>query len=133
MKQPPITLDQLKTMACAPLNQHLFPEEIKIKKRSKYNNVKVEFDGKIFDSQKECNVYVGLRMRLIAGEINNLQLQVPYSLNEGGTFSYTYIADFQYIENGKIIVSDCKGFLTNVYKKKAKLMLKIYGITILEV
>ena len=132
MKQPPITLSDLKGMACAPLNQHLFEEEIKVKKRSKYNNVKVEFDNILFDSQKECNVYIALRMRLVAGEITDLELQVPYSLNEGGAFSYTYYADFQYIENGKLITADCKGFITAVYKKKKKLMQKIHNITILE-
>lgn len=120
-------------MACAPLNQHLFPEEIKIKKRSKYNNVKVDFDRHTFDSQKECNVYIGLRMRLIAGEISNLQLQVKYELNEGGTHSYKYIADFVHVENGKIVVTDAKGFRTTVFKKKAKLMLQVWGITVVEV
>ena len=34
MKQPPITLKDLKGMACAPLNQHLFEEikKVKVKK-----------------------------------------------------------------------------------------------------
>ena len=132
MKAALITLADLKNMACAPLNQHLFIEPVKVKKRSKYNNVKVEFDGYVFDSQKECNVYIALRMRITAGEITDLKLQVPYSLNEGGAFSYTYIADYTYIENGILIVADCKGFKTVTYKKKKKLMQKVYNITILE-
>ena len=132
MKQPPITLSDLKGMACAPLNQHLFEEEVKVKKRSKYNNVKVEFDGYVFDSQKECNVYIALRMRITAGEITGLELQVPYELNEGGSHSYKYIADFEYIENGVKITADAKGFKTAVYRKKKKLMLKVWGIEILE-
>ena len=132
MKAAPITLADLKNMACAPLNQHLFIEPVKVKKRSKYNNVKVEFDGYVFDSQKECNVYIALRMRITAGEIKDLKLQVPYSLNEGGAFSYTYISDFTYIENGILIVADAKGFRTAVYKKKKKLMQKVHNITILE-
>lgn len=119
-------------MACISRNPHLLEPEKKIIKRSKYGNVKVFFDEHTFDSQKECNVYIGLRMRLIAGEISNLQLQVKYSLNEGGAFTYTYIADFEYIENGKLITADAKGFRTVVYRKKKKLMLKVWGIEILE-
>ena len=129
----PIQLSDLKNSACAHLNQHLFVEvEKKVKKRSKYNNVKVEFGGYVFDSQKECNVYIALRMRLVAGEITDLKLQVPYELNEGGTHSYKYFADFEYIENGKLITADAKGFKTAVYNKKKKLMQKVYGIEIIE-
>ena len=132
MKQLPITLSDLKGMACAPLNQHLFEEEVKIKKRSKYNNVKVEFDNILFDSQKECNVYIALRMRLVAGEITDLKLQIPYELNEGGSHSYKYFSDFTYLEKGILVVADAKGFRTAVYKKKKRLMQKVYGIEILE-
>jgi hypothetical protein len=95
-------------------------------------NVKVEFDGHVFDSKRECSRYIQLRMLLVAGEITDLNLQVPYELNEGGTHSLKYVADFVYIRNGSEVIEDSKGYKTVVYKKKRKLMLKLYGIEILE-
>ena len=135
MKRDPVTLDAIKNTAAGRLesNKHLFEVGKKKEKRSKYNNVKVEFDNYSFDSQHECSVYIGLRMRLRAKEISDLRLQVPYELNEGGSHSYKYIADFTFIENGIEQIWDAKGFRTSVYKKKAKLMLKVFGITIIEV
>ena len=62
--------------------------------------------------------------------ITNLRTQVKFELNEGGTFSYKYVADFTYFEKGILIVEDCKGFLTPVFKKKAKLMKRVHNITI---
>ncbi len=113
------------------MNQHLVEE--KPKKRSKYNNVKVEFDGHQFDSQKECNHYIVLRARLKAEEITDLRLQVEYELNEGGSHSLKYIADFVYLENGIVKVVDVKGYRTAIYKKKCKLMEKVHGIEIIEI
>ena len=45
----------------------------------------------------------------------------------------TYLADFVYKENGKEVVEDTKGFRTEVYKIKKKLMAYIYQIEIKEV
>ena len=130
--KPPIQLSDLKKTACAHLNQHLFEVEKKVKKRSKYNNVKVELDGHVFDSIKECNVYIQLRMLLRANEISDLRLQAEYELNEGGTHSLKYFADFEYIENGIKRTVDVKGFRTKVYLKKKRLMQKVHGIEIIE-
>ena len=128
----PIQLSDLKKTACAHLNQHLFVEVEKVKKRSKYNNVRVELDGHLFDSQRECNYYIQLRMLLRANKISDLRLQVEYQLNEGGTHSLKYRADFVYWDNGVEKVVDVKGFRTKVYLKKKRLMKKIYGIDLIE-
>jgi hypothetical protein len=101
--------------------------------KSKYSAVKTEVDGIKFPSKKEAKRYGQLKMLLLAKEITDLRLQVPYELNPGGTFSYKYIADFVYNDKaGKEIIEDCKGFRTAVYRKKAKLMKKVYGIEIKE-
>jgi hypothetical protein len=42
------------------------------------------------------------------------------------------VADFTYMEDGKLVVEDCKGFKTDVYKIKKKLMLWVHGIRIKE-
>jgi hypothetical protein len=108
------------------------PEKPK-RKRAKFNNNKVEYDGHVFDSNKEYMRYHELLLLQKAGEIGQLRLQVPYELNEGGTHSYKYIADFVYIDRikGKV-VEDTKGFLTKEYKKKRRLMKKLFNIKIKE-
>lgn len=68
-----------------------------------------------------------------AGEISNLRLQVPYELNPGGTHSLKYYADFVYLQDGKEVVVDVKGFSTKLYKKKRSLMLQVHGIEIREI
>lgn len=104
-------------------------------KKSKYGNKKVEIDGIVFDSKHEYHVFQGLKVREMTGEISNLRLQVPYELNEGGTHSLKYVADFVYFDHilGKEVVADAKGSLTKVYKKKRALMKSVHKIEILEI
>lgn len=103
-------------------------------KASKYNNKRVEYNGIWFDSIRECNRYQQLLLLQKAGEIvGEIRLQVPYELNEGGSHSRKYIADFVYtLRDGTEVVEDCKGFRTTVYKKNRRLMKQIYGIIIHE-
>jgi hypothetical protein len=107
---------------------------IEVKSKSKYGSKKTELDGIVFDSAKEAKRYIELRYLLKAGEIKYLERQVEFELNEGGTHSLIYLADFVYeTKDGKMIVEDVKGFRTRVYKKKRKLMLEVHGIEIKEV
>lgn len=109
-------------------------EQPKKSRRAKYKNEKVEYDGKIFDSKKEYKRYRELEILLKKGLIGQLRLQVPYELNEGGTHSLRYVADFVYIDakTGKEIVEDSKGYRTKEYKKKRRLMKSVHKITIKE-
>lgn len=99
---------------------------------NKYRNKKVIIDDYIFDSIQESRRYKELKMLLKAGEIENLELQPHFLLQEsfkknGKTYrKIEYIADFKYIENGKIIVEDVKGIQTDVFKLKHKLFEKKY-------
>jgi len=99
------------------------------KKKSKYNNVKVDFNGIKFDSKREQERYCDLKMMENAKEITAFQHQVPFTL-EGST----YIADFVYFDyqTKTFIVEDTKGFRTQVYKMKKKAMFERYGIKIKE-
>jgi len=101
-------------------------------KKHKYNAKPVEFDGFKFDSKKEAKRYLELKMLERAGVISNLILQPKFLLQD--SFKYKgktqraifYIADFEYIKDGKRIVEDVKGVKTEVYKLKKKLFLKKY-------
>ena len=125
----------------------------------KYHNKKVTIAGHTFDSVKEANRYSELRLLLRAGKISDLELQKEYELipaqyeyvHTGEVYkrgelkgtprlkkmclehAVTYVADFVYTENGKTVVEDTKGFKTEKYIIKRKLMLWRYGIKIKEI
>jgi hypothetical protein len=127
------TLEDLKKSKVAALNAHLFSVSENVKK-SKYNNTKTEVDGILFDSAKEATRYKELRLLMKTGVIGLLKRQVEYELNEGGSYSLKYIADFEYIlhSTGEKVTEDVKGFKTKEYLKKKRLMKKVHGILIKE-
>lgn len=100
---------------------------------SKYGNIKTVIDGHRFDSKKEADHYIHLKVRQSRGEISNLELQPKFPLAINGAKICTYKADFAYDENGKRITVDVKGFKTPIYKLKKKLLSAIYGVQITEV
>ena len=119
--------------------------------KSKYNNRKAEYyDPDLkqlikFDSNKERDYYLILKDREKRGEITNLKRQVPIEIQEAFTMptgekiqAINYIADFTYsdVKEGKYYgdyhIVDTKGFKTDVYKLKKKL-LAYKGIYIEEV
>ena len=99
---------------------------------SKYNNKKTQIDMYVFDSTKEAKRYKELKLLERAGEINNLELQPHFLLQESfrkndKTYrKIEYVADFKYIEKGKLIVEDVKGIQPEEIKIKNKLFEKIY-------
>lgn len=112
---------------------------LKKQKQSKYHAEKAIIDGERFDSKREAERWQELRLMEKAGEISTLRRQVKYELipafkkpGERTERSVSYIADFVYTENGETVVEDSKGFKTDVYKIKRKLMIEKYGIWIRE-
>ena len=125
-------------------------------RRRKYGNTKITVDGIQFDSKREAARYQELKLLERAGVISFLQRQTKFQLipnqyapsNETYTkgprkgqrkpgklleHECSYIADFCYIKNGETVVEDAKGYRTEVYRIKKKLMLERYGIQIREV
>ena len=107
--------------------------------KTKYNNIKTEFDGIKFDSKKECARYAVLRLLERGKVISDLKLQVSFELAPSVIVAgrkrppLRYICDFTYIENGQLIVEDVKGgSLTQAYIIKRHLMASVHGIKILE-
>ena len=127
----------------------------------KYGNKKVTYDGIEFDSRKEARRYQELKLLERAGKIQGLELQKVFELipaqyeatgerytkgKNKGLFkkrlverAVTYKADFYYIENGKAVVEDIKGYVDPAsgafarYTIKRKLMLYVHGIKIKEI
>lgn len=104
-------------------------ETVKVRK---YRNVPTEVGGIVFASRKEAGQWQKLLLREGSGQIRGLQRQVPYPMVINGIPVCEYIADWTYYEGDTLIVGDCKGRKTDLYRLKAKLMLALYGITIRE-
>lgn len=99
---------------------------------NKYRNKKTIVDNITFDSKAEANRYCELKLLEKAQKIFDLKLQPRFLLQD--KFKYKgktirkieYVADFEYIENGQVVVEDKKGMETQVFKIKWKLLLKKY-------
>lgn len=109
---------------------------------NKYRNEKTVIDGIQFDSNREGQRYLDLKMLERAGEIKDLRLQYKFVLQDGYVGPtgkkirpITYIADFVYydVKKGCVVVEDAKGMKTDIYKLKKKLFEFRYGIPIHEI
>ena len=109
--------------------------------KNKFGNKKTVIDGIKFDSKKESEYYLKYKALLDSGVIAKLELQVPfkyeiqYLANEKVHKTVgRYIADFVITyHSGDFEVVDAKGFKTPEYKRKKKIIKKLYGIEIKEV
>ena len=102
---------------------------------TKYRAKKVTTADGTFDSKAELAHWGELKWRERAGEISHLKRQVKYSINVEGEHICDYYADFVYYDKATLqtLTIDVKGYKTDAYRLKAKLMKAVYGITILEV
>ena len=115
--------------------------------------------GYTFDSKAEFIRWCELRLLERAGKISDLKRQVKYDLIPAQYERYarisektgkhlkdgmrcvekevSYLADFVYTLNGKVVVEDVKGYRKgtayDVFTIKRKLMLWVHGIKIQEV
>ncbi len=103
-------------------------EEYRKSKPSKYHNKKTIVNGIIFDSKFEAEIYLQLLALQNNGEISELKCQVSYQVHPKFTDqsgvkhrAIKYIADFVFIENGRTVAVDAKGFKTAVFRLKEKL------------
>lgn len=108
-----------------------------LNRRRKYKNAPTEVDGQRFDSKKEATHYLTLKALQKAGQIRNLERQIGFQLRVNGVLVCTYRADFVYEEkkcgHWSAVVEDVKGYVTEVYKLKKKLMWACHKIAIREV
>lgn len=123
---------------------------------TKYNATKVTVDGHTFDSKKESNRYLELKLLERGKVISDLRMQVEFELlpNQYATEKrygkngkplkdkkvllerrVVYRADFVYTlnETGETVVEDVKGIRLPEYILKRKMFLYKYGIPIHEI
>ena len=110
--------------------------------KNKYHAQKVRLpDGTVFDSKREYNRWQELKILQQAHVIEQLKRQVkfdliPFQKAENGMPAergVQYIADFTYLQNGRLVVEDAKGKRTPEYIIKRKLMRWIHKIAVKEV
>lgn len=106
-------------------------------KEPKYKNQRITTtDGK-FDSTLEYYRWCELLILEKAKKIADLKRQVKFVLIDKSKYGreISYVADFTYKEDGKLIVEDTKSTATKtpLYRLKKRLVAERYGIEIKEV
>lgn len=102
---------------------------------NKYGNARPKYKGKRFDSGIEMLRYRHLLAQEKKGAISDLRRQVRYTIipKQDGESAAAYVADFVYNRGGVEVVEDVKGYRTDLYILKRKMMLYNLGIRIHEV
>ena len=99
------------------------------KQRTKYNAVLTECEGIKFQSKKEAHYFLDLKARMYIGEVKYFLRQVPFDLVGG----VKYRVDFMEVwSDGSVHYIDVKGFRTQTYKIKRRMVEASYPIKIVE-
>lgn len=108
---------------------------------NKFNAKKTDVGSIRFDSRKEADRWMQLRLMERAGEIKDLKRQVRVEIvpKTDGFLGVWYIADFVYWDNrtGEEVWEDVKGYKRSaayqIFRIKQKLMYWRFGIKIREI
>ena len=99
-------------------------------RRNKYNAKKVITDGIKFDSIKEGNRYVQLKVLRKTGEIKEFELQPSWQAKCGIKYKADFLITWR---DGSKTIEDIKGIKTPIYKLKKKLFEYEFNLKIIEV
>lgn len=116
-------------------NERMTIEEFRNQaKPHKYGARATVVDGIKFPSRKEADRYAELKLLERADKVRDVRCQVRMPIEVNGVHCADYICDFVYWDMDKRgrIWEDVKGFRTDVYRLKKKLVEALYGISILE-
>lgn len=98
--------------------------------RHKYKSIITTIDDIKFSSKKEASRYSHLNLMKKNGDVLFFLRQVPFHL-PGNT---KYVCDFQvFWSNGEITFEDVKGYKTQLYNTKKKMVESLYPIKIKEI
>lgn len=105
---------------------------------SKYHNKKTVYNGVSFMSKKEseyARILDALKHAKDPKErVVSYETQVPFQIEMNGVKICKYIADFKVLyKDGHTEIVDVKGFKTDVYRLKKKLVEAQYGIIVKEI
>ena len=100
------------------------------KKKSKYRSNKVSIDGHTFDSQKEANYYLELKLKLKTEQINGFCLQPIFILAPELKYKPDFII---FNKDNTTEIVDVKGFRTKEYIAKKKIFEDKFNLKIKEI
>jgi len=107
----------------------------------KYRNESQIQDGHAFASKLETRRYFELKTMAAAKLISELKVHPEFALHSPDPNGIprrvcVYQADFSYVQDGKLVVNDCKSPVTRVhstYRLKRAMMQIEYGIEVIEI
>jgi len=95
----------------------------KVKKKSKYNNVWTEYNGRKYQSKAEAEYSKTLDWRKKAGELKKIEYQFRVELKNEGVHICYYDLDFRITEpDGTMTLVEVKGVELPLWKSKWKLI-----------
>lgn len=106
-------------------------------KYKKFGNQFTEYNGRKYHSKKEARYARELDLLRFCKDpslrVVNVETQPRFPIAVNGRLICTYVADFRITyADGRIEVVDVKGFRTDVYKIKKKLVEAVHNIEIIE-
>lgn len=87
----------------------------------------VTIDGHTFDSKLEGRRYSQLKLMQAAGKLSHLNPHPVLTIKVNGLDCGTYTPDFGYMEGGKVVIEEVKGFvLPNDFKRFWRIVKALY-------
>ncbi|MGO8422286.1 DUF1064 domain-containing protein [Rhizobium ruizarguesonis] len=105
----------------------------KPKRGNKFGAKTTVFDGILFDSKREAEVYRDLKLLERAGRISGFERQRKFELIVNGEIIGTYRADFAFIDHdqdGRFRVVDVKGVVTRDFRRVQKIIKAINNVDV---
>jgi len=105
----------------------------KPRRGNKFGAKRTMFEGILFDSKREAEVYRDLKLLERSGHISGFARQRKFELIVNGEIVGTYRADFAFIDHdqdGRFRVVDVKGVVTRDFKRVQKIIKAIYNIDV---
>lgn len=100
----------------------------KVKQGSKYGSTSHEYNGRVYHSKAEAHYAQDLDLMLKGGELAEVVPQYKIPLDVNGQHICNYIVDFKLTyKDGSEELVEVKGFATEVWRLKWKLLEAIYG------
>lgn len=102
------------------------------KRGNKYHAEKVVTDEGVFDSKLEYRRWLELKLLEAAGQIAELERQIPYALELNGVKLGKFTVDHRWrdAQTGQVVVEDVKGVLAREVGLKIRLMEAIHGVNV---
>lgn len=130
-------MDNPKSHWCIMLIMNLTDHKNTLKKGNKYGSKKTDYNGVIYDSKREANFAAHLdylKHTIDPREkVVDVKRQVPFPVQINNQHICKYLADFVVTySDGRTEVIDVKGFKTEVYRLKKKMVEAQYKISIIE-